>query len=99
MRPNRVFILLSLACFGEAGPLIAAVASVAGAVAGEGAATAVAGSSLAGAFGLGASSVWYGGMVVVDGALYYGSGAAAGAAVAGAAAGMAVGLGGSSGSK
>ena len=84
MNLYRFFILLSLACFGKAGPLVAVIAAVAGETAGA----AIAGSSVAAAVGVGASSIWFGGYVIINGALFWGSGiAAAGALAAGGAAG------------
>lgn len=83
---NIIFFLLACSC--EAGPVIGLIANVLTRIGATGAATAVAGSSIAGAFGVGASAVWFGQFVVVNGALYYGSAVAGiGALAAGGAAG------------
>ena len=81
MNLYRFFILISLACVGQAGPLVVAIAAIAGDAAGA----AIAGSSIAAAVGVGTSAIWYGSFVIIDGALYYGSAVAAGGALAAAA--------------
>ena len=73
-----------LARFCGAGPVVGWAVDVAGIVGGDAAAAAVAGSSIAAAFGITSSAVWYGGFVVIDGALYYGATAAVGTTMAGA---------------
>ena len=83
----RFFVLLHLARFCEAGPFVAIAASVAGSVAGEAGVAAVAGSSIAAAVGVGTSAIWYGSFVIVNGALFWGSGLAAAGVLGGAVAG------------
>ena len=78
----RFFILLSLACSCTAGPVVAVIGMAIGEILGDTAAEAVVGSSIAEAVGVGASAVWYGDFVIVNGALYYGTGAAAAGALA-----------------
>ena len=74
---SRFFTFISLACSCRAGPIVAAVVGIAAEVGGDAAAAAVAGSGVASAVGIGASAIWFGGYIVVNGALYYGSMAAA----------------------
>ncbi|KAJ9605197.1 hypothetical protein H2200_010587 [Cladophialophora chaetospira] len=90
----RLFVLLLLACSCKAGPVVVLIGGEA-MVDALAAGTSAAASAVASWVGLGASSVFYGDFVIVDGALYYGTRAAgigmlaegAAGAVAGAAAG------------
>lgn len=84
MELYRFFVLLSLACSCTAGPIVAGIAIAAEAIADEVAAAAVAGSSMAAAFGVGTSAVWFGPYIIIDGALFYGTGAVAGEVIVGA---------------
>ena len=74
---SRFFTFISLACSCRAGPIVAGIIGIAAEVGGDAAAAAVAGSGIASAVGIGASAIWFGGYVVVNGALYYGTMAAA----------------------
>ena len=86
----HLFILLIFAGYCTAGPLVALIADVV-AVFSETAAGTFATSFVGELVGIGASSGWYDGYVLVNGALYYGTGAAGYGALAGGTAGGAAG--------
>ena len=87
MNLYRFFVLLlSLGGVCEAGPIVVGANAAARAAGAGKAASAIAASRLAGSVGVAASGIWYGGYVIVDGALFWSSGVAAGGALAGVAA-------------
>lgn len=69
MKLTHLAIFLCLAGFGQTGPIVLAVAEIAAVVGGEAAGMAVAGSSIAAAFGVGASGIFFSGYVCINGAL------------------------------
>lgn len=84
MNLYRILALLFLARSCRAGPVVAVIIGAVGEVAGD---LAAAGSTIAGAFGLAASEIWFGEFVIVNGALYYGSAIVGAGALAGGAVG------------
>lgn len=84
MNLYRILIFLSLTCSINAGPVIVAGVRALITIGAEAAAATVAGSAIASACGVGASGVWFGAAVVIDGALYTGSQVAVAGALAAA---------------
>lgn len=85
MNLYRIFVLLTLACSCTAGPIIAGIMSICTYLGFEATAIAIGASSITSLFGVGVNACWFGNLVIVNGALFWGSGAvAAGALGAGA---------------
>lgn len=78
----RLFILLTLACSTRAGPIVLAVAAVAGDILGDAGAAAVYASSIADACGIAPGMIFFGKYILIDGALFWGSGFAPAGALA-----------------
>lgn len=83
---------LSLAASGQAGPVVVAIAYVAGAIAGEAAFAGVASSAVAAACGVTANAVWFGTTVITSQTLFWGSTAVAGVTISAAAGGAMAGI-------
>lgn len=75
MKVGHLYPILCMLSFGEAGPVIAAIAAVAGPIAGDAAATAIASTSVAAICGVGASGIWYGSIIITNAGLFIGSAA------------------------
>lgn len=69
MNLTHLAIFLCLAGLCHSGPIVLAVAQVAAVIGGEAAGLAVAGSTIAAAFGVGVSGIWFGSYVIVNGVL------------------------------